>query len=60
MQIRLIKSLIKKNQMQFKEPMGSIRPKFSQSSGISSFTKEQGSAFALLCAAQASPTPNFK
>lgn len=43
----------------FAEPLGGTAPRFSSQAHMQAFNKEQGSAFALQCPAQAYPAPHF-
>ena len=42
------------------EPIGGTKPKFSQESDYSRFTKRSGQQLSLLCPAQGSPIPAFR
>ena len=42
------------------EPIGGTKPKFSQESELSQFTKRSGHQLSLLCPAQGSPVPAFR
>ena len=42
------------------EPIGGTKPKFSQESESSTFTKQSGLQLSLLCPAQGAPLPSFR
>lgn len=44
----------------FKEPVGSIRPRFSVGSETFAYTWGQGTSFAVMCSAQSNPVPTFR
>ena len=42
------------------DPIGGTKPKFSQESESSTFTKKSGQQLSLLCPAQGAPLPSFR
>jgi len=48
------------NNNNFAEPLGSTSPRFSTEAHSQAFFKEESSSFAMLCPAQAYPSPKFQ